>query len=296
MAGLRSGLASDPRVRAVGAAALLLGALVLTGRLANFDRADTTRPSSSPTISTQTPYRLGGAPQCPPNWPVLAMANHVSYPAGNPTRPPAGATEVACYHTPADAASAGYPPASPPPGVLEVGGVYLTPTSEAFQRDCQKVADRLGTMVPCPRLLPAMPPGFPPPRLCKEEDQCRRGEPLLFVLQSEFVVPFGYVGAPGGYGALGIVAVPTPERDGQPMIQCQQELQPVTRPVLGAQAVLASCADEPWESLAGGMDLLRWPREGTRLVVAILGHSELNLRLAATLADHLRLVEARRPG
>jgi hypothetical protein len=73
-----------------------------------------------------------------------------------------------------------YPPAPPPPGVLEVGGVYLTPTSEAFQRDCQKVADRLGTMVPCPRLLPPMPPGFPPLRLCQQEDQCRRGEPLLF--------------------------------------------------------------------------------------------------------------------
>ena len=248
MAGLRSGLANDPRVRAVGAAALLLGALVLTGRLANFDRADTTRPSSSATISTQAPYRSGGAPQCPPNWPVLAMANHVSYPSGNPTRPPAGTTAVACYHTVADAASAGYPPASPPPGVLEVGGVYLTPTSEAFQRDCQRVADRLGAMVPCPRLLPAMPPGFPPPQLCKDENQCRR------------------------------------------------ELQPITRTVLGAQAVLASCTDEPSASLFGGMDLLRWPREGTRIAVAILGHSELNLRLAATLADHLRLVEARRPG
>ncbi|HEX8858829.1 MAG TPA: hypothetical protein VGC06_06980 [Actinomycetes bacterium] len=290
-----SGLASDPRVRAVGAAALLLGALVLTGRLANFDHADTTRPSSSAPISTQTPYRSGDEPQCPPNWPVLAMTNHVSYPSGNPTRPPAGATEVACYHTPADAAGAGYPPASPPPGVLEVGGVYLTPTSEAFQRDCQTVADRLGTMVPCPRLLPAMPPGFPPPRLCTEEDQCRRGEPLLFT-QNEFVVPFGYVGAPGGYGALGIVAAPTPERDGEPTIQCRRELQPITRTVLGAQAVLASCADEPSASLFGGMDLLRWPKEGTRVVVAILGHSELNLRLAATLADHLWLVEARRPG
>jgi hypothetical protein len=295
MAGLRSGLASDPRVRAVGAAALLLGALVLTGRLSNFDRADKTRPSSSATISTQAPYRLGGAPQCPPNWPVLAMANHVSYPSGNPTRPPADATAVACYHTVADAASAGYLPASPPPGVLEVGGVYLTPTSEAFQRDCQKVADRLGTMVPCPRLLPATPPGIPPPRLCQQEGQCRRGEPLLFS-QAAFVVPFGYVGAPGGYGALGIVAAPTPERDGQPMIQCQQELQPTTRTVLGAQAVLASCADEPSNSLFGGMDLLRWPKEGTRVAVAILGHSELNLRLAATLADHLRLIEPRRPG
>lgn len=295
MAGLRSGLASDSRVRAVGAAALLLGALVLTGRLANFDRADTARPSSSATISTQAPYRLGGAPQCPPNWPVLATADRVSYPSGNPTRPPAGASAVACYHTPADAASAGYPPAPPPPGVLEVGGVYLTPTSKAFQRDCQTVADRLGTMVPCPRLLPAMPPGFPPPRLCKEEDHCRRGEPLLFI-RTEFVVPFGYVGAPWGYGALGIVAAPTPERDGQPMIQCLHELQPTTRPVLGAQAVLASCDDEPSESLFGGMDLLRWPKDRTRVAVAILGHSELNLRLAATLADHLRLVEARRPG
>jgi hypothetical protein len=69
------------------------------------------------------------------------------------------------------------------------------------------------------------------------------------------------------------------------------QLQPTMRPVLGAEAVLASCADEPSASLFGGMDLLRWPKDGTRVAVAILGHSELNLRLAATLADHLRLIE-----
>jgi disulfide oxidoreductase YuzD len=40
------------------------------------------------------------------------------------------------------------------------------------------------------------------------------------------------------------------------MIQCLRELQPITRTVFGAEAVLASCADEPSASLFGGMDLL----------------------------------------
>jgi hypothetical protein len=109
------------------AAAALVAGLVLTGLLLP-GRSSDPRPAASPTrtttISTQAPYRLGGKVECPPDWPVLAMSDHTSYPAGHPATPPASATAVACYQTPAKAASAGYTPAPLPAGALEVGGVY----------------------------------------------------------------------------------------------------------------------------------------------------------------------------
>jgi integrase len=49
------------------------------------------------------------------------------------------------------------------------------------------------------------------PPLGGESSTCRRGQVLWFGLDG-FVVPFGYVGAPGGSGALGIVAMPARAR------------------------------------------------------------------------------------
>jgi hypothetical protein len=152
---LRLGPTSGPKLLGWAVAAVLVLALVLTGRLLGGDSGRRPPASAAPiTISTQTPYRIGNTVQCPPNWPVLATANHTSYPAGHPATPPPSATAVACYHTAAQAAGAGYPPAPLPPGMLEVGGVYLTPTIRAFRASCQRVADRLGFAIPCPGLLP----------------------------------------------------------------------------------------------------------------------------------------------
>ena len=39
-------------------------------------------------------------------------------------------------------------PTPPPPGVLEVGGVYLLPTGKGFRDCCLRMADRLGFAVP----------------------------------------------------------------------------------------------------------------------------------------------------
>jgi hypothetical protein len=228
--------------------------------------------------------------ECPAGWPVLATSDHRSWPAGHPAQPAAGnATVVACYRTAAQAADAGYPPAPPPPGVLEVAGVYLAPTSQAFRAGCRQVANRLGFGAPCPRLLPSSPPGVPQPRrLCEEPRACRRGQVLRFV-QEAFAVPFGHVGAPAGHGALIIVATPA-DGGARPGLRCPDERRVATPALHGARAVLAACPEDARASFFAGSVLLRWSQRGTLVVVSVLGHSEANQRLVLALADHLRIV------
>ena len=103
--------ASGPQMLGGVAATVLVAALLLTGLLLPGGSSNP-RPAASParttTVNTQAPYRLGGKVECPPDWPVLAMSNHTSYPAGHPAKPPTTATAVACYQTTAKAATAGY--------------------------------------------------------------------------------------------------------------------------------------------------------------------------------------------
>jgi hypothetical protein len=280
----------SPRVLGVVAAAVLVVGLVVTGRLLNMGSSEP-HPPASPVraISTQAPYRIGNSVECPPAWPVLAAANHLSYPAGHPVKPPPTAAAVACYHTAAQAATAGYAVAPLPPGALEVGGIYLTPTSQRFRTSCQQVADRLGVMIPCPRLLPTWLPGVPAPQLCEPPPTCQRGQPLLFT-QQDFAVPFGYVGAPGGNGLLFIVAAPAHDATSQLGLQCQHERRLATLTVQGTGALLATCADDPEGSWFGGSVLLHWSQQDTLVVVGVMGYSEVNQRLAVALANHLHLV------
>jgi hypothetical protein len=288
----RVDLATSPKALGVIAAAVLITALLVTGRVLNSDDGlgRSPRRSGSGSASTQSPSMVSGRAECPPDWPVLAMSNHLSYPAGHPAKPPATAAAVACYQTAATAASAGYRPAPLPTGVLEVGGVYLTPTSRGFRAGCQQAADRLGFAVPCPGLLPTTPHGLPPPRLCEEPSSCRRGALLGFTLAG-FVVPFGYVGTPGmqPYGALGIYAATTAETASRPPLRCLNEHRTATPTVHHTPAVLAVCHDaqEPTSVL------LRWSQQGTFVVLSVVGSSEVNQRLVVALADHLRLIPPR---
>jgi hypothetical protein len=277
---------SSPRMLGGLAATVLVAALALTGLVV--PGGGDPRPAASPTrttsISTQAPYRLGGRVECPPAWPVLAMSNHTSYPAGHPATPPATATPVACYQTTAKAASAGYTPAPLPAGALEVGGVYLTPTSHRFRAHCQQVADQVGFAIPCPGLLPTSPPGLPRPRLCQEPPTCQREQLVRFA--QDFVAPFGAVGAPNGYGFLAIDATPTRYGVG---LQCSGERPIATPTVQQTRAVLTACQhDAP--SVLGGSLRLRWSQHDTVMVVSVLGPSDSNRRLVVTLADHLPLV------
>ena len=269
------------------AAFVLVAGLTLTGLVlhgSGSGRRSAASPTRTTTISTQAPYRLDGRVECPPAWPVLAMSNHRSYPAGHPAKPPAAATAVACYQTTTKAATAGYAPAPLPAGALEVGGVYLTPTSRAFRAHCQQAADRVGFAVPCPGLLPTSPPGVLPPRLCQEPFMCRPGQVLVF--GQDFVVPFGAVGAPGGYGILSIIA--TPAR-GSAGLQCPGERPIATPTIQQTRAGLTACQDDaPW--VLGGSLRLRWSRQDTAVVVSTPGPSDSNQRLVVAVADHLRLV------
>jgi hypothetical protein len=284
--------ASGPRRLGGLAATVLAAALVLTGLLLPVGSTER-RPAASPTrtttnTTTQAPYRLGGRVECPPAWPVLAMSNRTSYPAGHPAKPPATAAAVACYQTTAKAASAGYAPAPLPAGALEVGGVYLTPTSRGFRAHCQQVADRVGFAVPCPGLLPTSPPGLAPPRLCQDPPICRRGQ--LVVFTQDFLVPFGVVGAPGGYGSLLITVTPP---YGSAGLQCPGERPIATPTVQQTRAVLTTCQDDaPW--VLGGSLRLRWSQQDTLVVVSVPGPSDSNQRLVITVADHLRLVRPTR--
>src|SRR6266545_3193604 len=202
----RVSLASSPKVLGVVTAAALIIALLITSRSLNGGGGP---GPPAPTASrgpanSQAPYKISGKAECPPDWPVLAMSNHTSYPAGHPAKPPATAAAVACYQTAAKATSAGYRPAP----------------------------------------LPAIPPGLPPPKLCQEPSSCRRGELLGFtlggfVVPADYVGAPGMQ----PYGGLEIWAAPTAVAASRPPVQCQNERRIATPTVHHTPAVLADCPD-----------------------------------------------------
>jgi hypothetical protein len=181
----------------------------------------------------------------------------------------------------------------------EVGGVQLTPTSQAFRASCQQVADQVGFAIPCPGLLPTSPPDRPAPQLCEEMTACERGRWMVFI--HPFAVPSGYVGALGGsdtvprFGALVVVAVTAQGLAGDPALRCRNERRIATRTVQGIPAVLAACVDDPRGAhfSLGGFVLLHWSQQGTLVTVSVRGHSKVNQRLVVALADRLHLVPPR---
>jgi hypothetical protein len=78
-------------------AAVLIIALLVTSRVptSGDGLGRLPSPAGSGPASGQAPYTIGGKAECPPDWPVLAMSNHLSYPDGHPAKPPAAATAVA---------------------------------------------------------------------------------------------------------------------------------------------------------------------------------------------------------
>jgi hypothetical protein len=280
----RVGRMRGPAVLGVLAAALLIAALVVTGR--SQDRAGRPpSPSAGPTAAADAPYRLSGGYRCPLRRPVLAMSDGRSYPPGHPAPPPQDARAAACYQTPAEAAADGYPPAPLPDGALEIGGVYLAPTDRAIRSRCQLAADRLGFAVPCPGLLPTSAPGTVPPELCGQESPCDRGGGFSF-RQEGFTVPPGYLGVDKQpLGSLEITASPTR----QPTVvnlACETERRIATVRVRGTPAALVGCPG--WSS--SGQVTLRWTRSGARIAVSLQGASAVNQQLLIALAAHLRPV------
>jgi hypothetical protein len=58
--------------------------------------------------------------------------------------------------------------------------------------------------------------------------------------------------------------------------------------------VLADCAEDAQRSFFSGGVLLRWSEADTLVTVSALGHGEVNQRLVAAVAAHLRVVPPRR--
>jgi hypothetical protein len=281
----RLGRLRDPTVLGVLAAALLITALVVTGRWQDRTRRPSS-PSAGPTAAADAPYRLDGGYRCPLRRPVLAMADGRSYPPGHPVRPPQHARAVGCYQTPWEAAAAGYRPAELPAGALMIGGVYLAPTDRAFRARCQLAADRLGLAVPCPGLLPTSAPGTAPPELCGQRFPCRRGQGF-FLRWEGFIVPPGYLGVDKQpQGSLEINAFPAGKPTRAVNFACETERRIATVPVQGSRAVLVGCPG--WSS--SGQVTLRWSQAGAQISVSLQGASVVNQQLLIALAAHLRLV------
>jgi hypothetical protein len=281
---LRIGPERGPAVLGVLVAALLVTALVVTGRWQ--DRAGRPPSPAAGTTAANAPYRLGDGWRCPLRRPVLAMADGRSYPPWHPTSPPADARAVACHQTPEEAAAAGYPTAPPPAGGMVVGGVYLIPTDRAFRARCRPAADRLGFAVPCPGLLPVPARGTAPPDLCGRQAPCDNA--AGFILRQEgFQVPASYFGIDKqAQGALELTAFPA--RQSAPVVDfaCDTERRIGAVGVQGTRAELVACPG--WSS--SGQMTLRWTQTGTRISLSLQGTSEVNRRLLVALATHLRLV------
>jgi hypothetical protein len=171
---------------------------------------------------------------------------------------------------------------------VEVEGVALVPTGQAFRASCRRAADRLGFAVPCPELLPVPASGPAPSRLCQEVGGGCRRELRWFSMEG-FVVPPDATGAPGRLGALSLLASPEPAAAAGPVIRCAGQ-RPGASPTLhGRPAVLATCP-AGYQGWSTDSVLLRWSQGGTFLALGLRGPSEHNQRLAVALAGHLRLV------
>ena len=282
---LRLGSARAPTLFGVLAAGVLVTTLVITGRSQHLTPD---RPPAMPAVVAAPgppPRRRGPLGAGPAPGPGAAFADHHSYPPGHPAAPPSRTRPAACYPSTAQAAAAGYPPAPPPAGSLEVSGVYLIPTGRWFQQRCQQAADRLGFAVPCPVLLPAMSPRAVSPDPCDRQFPCLRGG--AFVLdQHGFVVPPGDVGPAGQAEARLVVAAAS--RADDPAVVCEERqrlVRTVTPHRMAGQLIECSGAGLHHDSM-----LVRWEERDAVMAVRVLGHAGLQERLALAVAEQTRVI------
>lgn len=295
MAHHRLGIGQARGLRLLGMVALVAVAaatVVVAGRSGHHPPIQLAHPST--TSSADAPYRMGGSMVCPLGRPVLAASNRASYPLGHPSHPPPDAHPVACYSNLAQATAAGYPPAPLPVGAVELGGVYLAPTSRAFRVRCQRAADQLGFVVPCPELLPTAAPGTSPPELCEGRTSCS-GEVVFIVNDGGFLVPPGYLGVEKqAQGHLVLMA--RPRRPGGPrppndVLGCYVDHPVAKATVHGSRAALLRCP--VGSALNSGHTLVLWSQRGVDMAVSLHGWSELNQRLVLVLAAHAHLTSPR---
>jgi hypothetical protein len=283
--GLRLLPASGPKLLGMVAGAVLVLALVITGRLVSGPGIGSSlRPTA--TTAAPAPYRVGERYACPHTVPVLATSDGRSYPLGHPTLPAKDADPVACYDTVAEAAAAGYAEAPLPAGALELGGVYLVPVPDRVRRQCRQAAGWLGFAVPCPTLRPAPSLGAPPPAVCQRPPPCGDPEFGFLFEDSGFLVPSGYIGAYPEVGRRLVVAAA--RLPAAPAVACVGERPLAQARVRGRSGGLFGCPPDAGPHRDGL--LLRWREGGTVMAVSVTGHLAVYRRLVLTLAAHLELV------
>ena len=276
--------ARRPRALGLVAGIVLVLVLVVTGRTLSGSRLPSSAQPPEPTAAPG-PYRVGERLACPLTHPVLATADGRSYPLGHPARPARPADPVACYHTAAEAAAAGYAEAPLPAGALKLDGVYLIPVGDRVLRQCRQAARRLGLVVPCPSLRPVPSPGSAPPAVCPRP-ACGGSRSGFLLEDSGFLVPSGYVGAYPEVGRRLVVAAAS--RPAAATTACPGE-RPLGRArIRGAGGSLFQCP--PGAGPHGGGLLLRWRERGTVMVVSVTGNLAAHLRLLLALAGHLTLM------
>jgi hypothetical protein len=283
--GLRLRPGSGPRLLGAVAGAVLVLALVVTGRVLSGPGLPSSVQPTATTVAP-TPYRVGERFACPHTHPVLATSDGRSYPLGHPTPPARDATAVACYDTIAAATAAGYPEAALPAGALELDGVYLVPVPGQVRRACQQAAGRLGFPVPCPTLRPVPSRGSQPPAVCRRPPPCGDPEFGFLFQDSAFVVPSGFVGNWRGVGRRLVVAAA--RRPTAAAVACVGERPLAPARVRGHRGGLFQCPPDAGPHRDGL--LVRWQERGTTMAVSVTGHLAAHRRLVLALAAHLELV------
>jgi hypothetical protein len=284
--GLRLRPGSGPKLLGAAAGAVLVLALVVTGRmLSGPGLGSSVQPTA--TTAAPAPYRVGERFACPHTHPVLATSDRRSYPLGHPTPPARDATAVACYDTIAAATAAGYPEAPLPAGALELDGVYMVPVPDRIRRECRLAAGRLGFPVPCPTLRPIPSQGSPPPAVCQRSLPCRDPAFGFLFQDSGFVVPSGYVGAYPEVGRRLVVAAA--RRPAAAAVACVGERPLARARVRGHRGGLFQCPPDDAGPHRDGL-LLRWRERGTIVAVSVTGHLAAHRRLVLGLAALLELV------
>ena len=125
------------------------------GMVVETDRNPVAGVSDEPEGVLQPPVRAGSRWLCPDDHPVRAYEPDLYYPPEHPSVPPDASRPHGCFLNAEWAESAGYELAPTPPDVMEVGSLYLVPTTAPAVAACAGVAAVVGFAVPCPERLPA---------------------------------------------------------------------------------------------------------------------------------------------
>jgi hypothetical protein len=230
------------------------------------------------------PVRTSGIYLCPIGFEYAAYGRYgalrrVYYPPFHPGKPPRRVRPARCYRSGAQARRVGYRLAPPPPGVVYVSGIYLVPPRRSLADFCRALAQRAQIPAPCPGLVPTSPNAVSECSL----EFCA-GDGYIF-LENTPPVPPTYNGDGPGSMHLWFNAF----RPGRfPDEPCPDGTVERSQEVRGRPGQMIACP--PGSSMHSGHVVLIWEEQGVVYEVSLHGHTDLNRRLDAILAEHLTLI------